>query len=281
MQAHSYVRHASINQTYETLAVRFSALSILLNMSISSNNSSIPVNQHPLSPDELPSSGKPPRRRPRRRDDKPQPSPRPATSYFSLKKPISHQDVSSNSNDHDPYSSNHTRRATADWDGSVRGFSKRKQKNRVSSKDDSRGQGSPSTSIRTSTLSLVWDRPSVPLFIVGSSKSALSSEKTLTTPPGTPLQQPILTLSPSGPEKSLHGLPARAASHILSTPYHSLSDTDIQNAISDLSVLSEQDHVRCVPFCTRICAMRLSGVFPASRTLITRHYGFCLRRWIS
>lgn len=232
------------NQTYETLAVRPSAFSILLNMSISMHNFSIPVNEHPLSPDELPSSGKPPRRRARRRDDKLSPNPRPATSYFSLKKPNTQQGLSSNGNDHDSYSSSHTRRMTTNWDGSVRSFSKRKQKSRISLKDDTLGPGSVSTSTRASTLSLVWDRPSVPLFIVGSSKPSLLSEKALTTPPGTPLQQPILTLSPFGTNKALHDLPARAASQVLSTPYHSLSDTDIQNEISNLSVLSEQEHVR-------------------------------------
>jgi len=210
-------------------------------MSIHLNNSSIPVNQHPLSPEELPSSGKPPRRR-ARREEKPPPNTRPTTSYFSFKNPIEKQDLSSNGYNHDSYSSNHARRTTVGWDGSVRGFSKRRQKARVSLNEESRSPESTFTSTRASTLSLVWDRPSVPLFIVGSSKSALSSNKVLTTPPETPLQQPILTLSPPG-SKTLHDLPARAASHVLSTPYHSLSDTDIQNAISDLSVLSEQDHV--------------------------------------
>ncbi|KAF8532315.1 rab-GTPase-TBC domain-containing protein [Gautieria morchelliformis] len=211
-------------------------------MSVSLNNSSVPVNSHPLSPDELPASGKPPRRRTRGRDEKPPNSPRPVTSYFSPRKPVAQEDVSSNGNEHD---SNQARRTTADWDGSVRGFAKRKHRSRAPLKNTSRGLDSASTSTRASTLSLVWDRPSVPLFIVGSSKSAAVSES-LTTPPGTPVERPILTLSSPGTDAStstLHDLPARAASQVLSTPFHSLSDTDIQNAISDLSVISEEDHV--------------------------------------
>lgn len=210
------------------------------------NNSSIPVHSHPLSPDELPSSGKASRRRTRGRDDKPPPNPRPATSYFSAREPVAQEGVLSNGDTISSYSSSHAKRSIVDWDGSVRGFSKRKHKSRVSLNDVLHGVGSGSTSSRASTLSLVWDRPSVPLFIVGSSKTAASSGKALTTPPGTPLQGPILTLS-SGSEssnKAFHDLPARAASHVLSTPFHSLNDTDIQNAISDISVLSEEDHVR-------------------------------------
>lgn len=216
-------------------------------MSISSN-SAIPVNSHPLSPDDLPPTGKPPRRRARSRIDKPPPNIRPATSYFPPEGHASQDEVSSNGSGSKRYSSSHARRSIADWDGSVREFSKRKKKSIASSKDDLRSLDSVSTSTRSSTLSLVWDRASVPLFIVGSSKSATSSEKALSTPPGTPLQKPILTLSPSSglsaSNKTLHDLPARAASHVLSTPFHSLSDTEIQNAISDLSVLSEQDHVK-------------------------------------
>jgi small G protein signaling modulator 3 len=217
-------------------------------MSISLNNSAIPVNSHPLSPDDLPSSGKPPRRRARGREDNPPPNPRPATSYFPPDRLAVQEAASSNGSGGKRYSSNYAQRSTADWDGSVREFSRRKRNSRVSSKDDSRSLESASTSTRSSTLSLVWDRPSVPLFIVGSSKSAASSERSLTTPPGTPVQRPILTLSPSpgldASNKTLHDLPARAASHVLSTPFHSLSDADIQNAISDLSVLSEEDNVK-------------------------------------
>ncbi|KAF8574944.1 TBC-domain-containing protein [Ramaria rubella] len=214
-------------------------------MSISLTNSSIPVDSHPLSPDELPSSGKPPRRRTRGRGDKSPANPRPATSYFSLQKPVPQVEESSNDYAHSTYSSSHSQRTTADWDGSVRGLSKRSKSSRQSLKDR-RGDDSTLASTRASTLSLVWDRPSVPLFIVSSSNPAGSGDTTLTTPPGTPHQRPIFTLTPRGSgstSHTLHDLPARAASHVLSTPFHTLGDPEIQNVISDLSVLSEEDHV--------------------------------------
>jgi hypothetical protein len=213
-------------------------------MSISLNNASIPVDSHPLSPDELSSGGRPDRRRARGRDGKQTSNQRPVTSYFAVQKPVAEEAESSNGYAHRTYSSNHARRTTADWDGSVRGFSKRKQH----TKESLRPQDTASTSTRASTLSLVWDRPSVPLFIVGPSNSAASSERVLSTPPGTPIQRPIFTLSPSrgqgASNQTLHDLPVRAASHVLSTPFHSLSDPEIQNAISNLSVLSEEDNAK-------------------------------------
>lgn len=217
-------------------------------MSVSSNNASIPVNSHPLSPDELPSGSKPARRRARGRDDKQDSNPRPVTSYFSVRHPVAEDTAFSDGHAHRAYSSNHTRRTIVDWDGSVRGFSKRKKHSETASKEALQIQDTASTSTRVSSLSLVWDRPSVPLFIVGSSNSIAPSEKAPKIPPGRPIQRPIFTLSSSRVQgalnPTLHDLPARAASHVLSTPFHSLNDPDIQSAISDLSVLCEEDNVK-------------------------------------
>lgn len=106
----------------------------------------------------------------------------------------------------------------------------------------------PSVSGRSSALSLVWDQPTVPLFIVGTSKAVHTTETVSSGGPETPVQRPLLTVtSPggsNGQDRTLHGLPARAASHILSTPFHLLSDSDIQTAVSDLSVLSEEEDVK-------------------------------------
>ncbi|KAF8526214.1 rab-GTPase-TBC domain-containing protein [Hysterangium stoloniferum] len=213
-------------------------------MSISLNNSSIPVDSHPLSPEDLESTGRSTRRRPRRKVDKTQVDAKPLAGYFSFKQPPKSEDGTLKAFAHNTYTSHHTSRANVDWNGSVRGFAKRKPTEQHISKEHLQPPEA-TVSTRASTLSLVWDRPSVPFFIVGSSKQVASSDRSLTTPPGTPLERPIFTLSPAdGPRRTtLHGLPARAASHVLSTPFHSLDDSRIQSAISDLSVLSEEEEV--------------------------------------
>ncbi|KIJ50927.1 hypothetical protein M422DRAFT_27057 [Sphaerobolus stellatus SS14] len=215
-------------------------------MSIPPANSSIPVDSHPLSSEDVKSGRHPARRRAKAKEERGEPQLRPATSYFTLKRPVPEQIEPPKEYAHNTYSPSYANRTTTDWDGSVRGFSKRRGSNASSSKDHLAPPDMirASTSTRASTLSMVWDKPSVPLFIVGSSKS---SDGFAAIPSGPSLQRPIFTLSPSRngtPSKpTIHDLPLRAASHVLSTPFHTLDDSDVQTAISDLSVLSEEEHV--------------------------------------
>lgn len=215
-------------------------------MSISLNNSSIPVESHPLLPEDLQATvGRPSRRRARTKTQ--DASEKPVTNIPSAQVVDSREDL--NTSSRNVYSSDHTRRTSIDWNGSVRGFSRHKGKRNMLKADESHTvHASSSVSGRSSALSLVWDQPTVPLFIVGSSKSVHTTEHVSPPRPETPLQRPLLTVtSPGGSDghqRTLHGLPARAASHILSTPFHDLNDLDIQSAISDLSVLSEEEGVK-------------------------------------
>jgi len=238
-------------------------------MSIPASNSTIPVDSHPLSPEELKTARKPARRRAKAQDENEDVQSRPTTGYFSLRKPPSQDLEPANGYAHDTFSSSYTHHATADWDGSVRGITPAKKPRKSTSKDHLAPPDSlrSTTSSRASTLSMVWDKPSVPLFIVGSSKS---SEANLKTPPGTPLHRPLFTLSPSQNSKTkgtLHDLPVQAASHVLSTQFHTLDDSDIQNAISDLSVLAEEEHVSYV---TRLYIAGVNKLISASVVYLIR-----------
>ncbi|KAF7311903.1 GTPase activating rab protein [Mycena indigotica] len=166
-----------------------------------------PVQEHPLLPDEAPSS----RTRKHRGNHHEPESSRHSTAsnnnYFALKAQLEQQQQ-------------HTNGASqASWDGSVRGYSK------IPSSTSSSLQR-PKTKASTSSLSVLWDheehshahdsRPAPPLFIVGSADQR----------PGILLSQDHDTHPDDDPI---------LRAQVLDKPWHSYSDEEIQSAIAGLS----------------------------------------------
>ncbi|KAJ7471030.1 rab-GTPase-TBC domain-containing protein [Mycena latifolia] len=108
-----------------------------------------PVHEHPLLPEDVPST------RTRKNRGNQDPESRPATNYFTLKAQLEQQN------------------GEANWDGSVKGY----PKSTSSAPNSARKPGAKASS---SSLSVLWDRDgrTAPLFIVADSISAASSPST-------------------------------------------------------------------------------------------------------
>ncbi|TFK34555.1 rab-GTPase-TBC domain-containing protein [Crucibulum laeve] len=162
---------------------------------MTSAHSKTPVHSHPLSPEDVPSSGRGTRRSRGSTTDT-----RPASNYFTLKAKLE-QDTPDGTN----------------WDGSVRGYSKAEKRKSVEGPSGRRGSSS------SASLAVMWERPTrvAPLFVAESSPDDVPHSK----------NPEFVITSEFDPEEVGHGVTGQ----VLATKWHEYSDEAIQTAISSVS----------------------------------------------
>lgn len=172
-----------------------------------------PVHSHPLSPDEVPSRG----RRSRGTGNHDADSIRPVSNnYFALKAQLDAENAP----------------GPANWDGSVRGYSRAEKRRSAES--------NPASKASSSSLAAMWERPMAngpaPLFVVGSPHDA--------TPTSVRGYPDVLVTDESDPDVFGPSLTAQ----VLATRWHEYSDEAIQSVISNFSVSESPAEVSSHPY---------------------------------
>jgi hypothetical protein len=190
-----------------------------------------PAHSHPLSVEEIPSRGR------RSRAHDPESGPRPATNYFTLKAQLE-QDSDGRAN----------------WDGSVRGFSKAERRKSMES--------SANHTLSSASLAAMWDKPAKPgpLFVVGPSTEFTFS------PPRTPSRKiPGLFFT----DHDSFEFSSSLTSQVLGTQWHECSDEAIQSAISRIgeSEASSDVHVHPYHLALRVLSSALHNLSRARMEL--------------
>ena len=173
-----------------------------------------PVHSHPLLADDFPSRGR--RTRPGTRQGQADP---PHVDSTDAQTPTSYT-IKERLDANAQAGSRHTH---ANWDGSVRGYSKADRAHTSS--------GTPAT---RQPLPTAWESP--PTFVVGSSKDRLFTN-------GVARTSELVEID---------GLPTGVASRILSNQWHDYSDEAIQSAISAISVSDSPASVSSHPHHTAL-----------------------------
>ncbi|KAJ7266586.1 rab-GTPase-TBC domain-containing protein [Mycena rebaudengoi] len=169
-----------------------------------------PVNQHPLSHEDVPAT----RTRKNRgiQEQSPDSEPRPTTNYFTHKAQLEQNDPDS-------------------WDGSVRGHSK--------TRSLAPGSGhQPLAKASSNSLSVLWDREErpPPLFIVADTISASNS----------PLLHPNIFLTAESSDTEEFDPAVKA--QVLETKWHDYSDEAIQEAISSFTTTQSPAEASSHPY---------------------------------
>lgn len=171
-----------------------------------------PVHSHPLLPDEIPSRGRRTGSRPNTDSD----PPRQTGNYFTLRAQLE----------------NDTKEAP-NWDGSVRGYSKTEKQHRSAENNHS------------GSLTGMWERPTAPLFIVGSSRDSISPQH------GSGYKNPELIVT-SESDTNVFGPGPSITAQVLAISWHDYSDEAIHAAISNISVTESPAGVSSHPYYTAI-----------------------------
>lgn len=182
---------------------------------MSSSHLKTPVHSHPLLAEENLSRGR------RSRGNQDLDGARPTTNYFTLKAQLEADNTS------DP----------GNWDGSVRGYSKAEKRMSIESNSGRK----PSSS----SLAIMWDRPTRPMFIVGSpnSNDSMSIHATSSR------RNPDSTITDAS---DLDEFTSGTTAQVLATKWHDYSDEAIQSAIARLGVSESPADVSTHPYHTAL-----------------------------